>query len=101
MSYVLVRSLREVSRLQDGVKQKAARDLSGGSGARSSEALIARLYKGRGRTTAKADADSDHLVPGLAEGKTSRRRISHSPRDTALSFSSSSLRGHCYDSIPT
>jgi len=57
MSFKFVKPFRKVLPLQDGMKQKAARDVLVGLSARSSEVLRAKLCRGESKTIAKVDKD--------------------------------------------
>lgn len=59
MSFEFIRPFREVLPSKNGMKQRAARDVIAGLSARSSEALMTKLCRGKIKTTAKADKDFD------------------------------------------
>lgn len=59
MSFKFVRPFREVLPLKDGMKQKAARDVLTGLGARCNETLMTKLCRGESKSTAKVDKDFD------------------------------------------
>lgn len=59
ISFKFVRPFRDVLPLKDGMKQKTARDILAGLGARNSEALMTKFCRGKIKTTVKVDQDFD------------------------------------------